>query len=184
MNLRDIDPDFYTGSAHKWPCGPLEAGVLFINARVQSRIWPTVISLYAGETGISKTFEGLGQRDEPAILAFGEAIAFQQQIGVAAIEARARALARALMTALRAIDGVTLYTHPDPARSTTVVTCRPGGVDPRKVAAALFEREGIVCAARTGEDRPGLRFAPHLYTSFAEVDTVAAALRRAVREGA
>ena len=32
VNLSDIDPDFYTGSAHKWPCGPLEAGVLYVNA--------------------------------------------------------------------------------------------------------------------------------------------------------
>ena len=28
-------PDFYTGSAHKWPCGARECGVLYINTRAQ-----------------------------------------------------------------------------------------------------------------------------------------------------
>ena len=32
--LGDIQPDFYSGSAHKWPCGARECGVLYINARV------------------------------------------------------------------------------------------------------------------------------------------------------
>ena len=29
LDLTDIQPDFYTGSSHKWPCGPKEVGVLF-----------------------------------------------------------------------------------------------------------------------------------------------------------
>jgi selenocysteine lyase/cysteine desulfurase len=30
VDLRDIQPDFYSGSAHKWPCGPKEVGVLYV----------------------------------------------------------------------------------------------------------------------------------------------------------
>lgn len=176
VNLRDIDPDFYSGSAHKWPCGPLEAGVLFVNARSQSRLWPTIISLYAGETGISKTLEGLGQRDEPAILAFGEAVAFQQQIGMRAIESRTRALAQQLLAGLGRIPGVELWTHPHPGRSATVVSFRPGTRDPVKLATQLFEAHGIVCAARGGSDRPGLRFSPHLYNSPDEIEQVLACI--------
>jgi selenocysteine lyase/cysteine desulfurase len=181
VNLRDMDPDFYTGSAHKWPCGPLEAGVLFVHARVQSRLWPSVISLYAGETGISKTFEGLGQRDEPSILAFGEAVAFQMQVGLPAIESRTRALARRFADGVRALAGVTVWTHPDPARSTSVVSFRPGTHAPQALAAALFERHGIVCAVRGGEDRGGLRFSPHFYNSMEEVDQAVAAIAEAMQ---
>ena len=31
VNLADIQPDFYSGSAHKWPCGARECGVLFVS---------------------------------------------------------------------------------------------------------------------------------------------------------
>ena len=57
VNLRTMDPDFYSGSAHKWPCGPKEAGVLFVNRRSASRLWPSVYSAYPGAVGISKSFE-------------------------------------------------------------------------------------------------------------------------------
>src|SRR5213594_5103739 len=97
VDLSDMQPDFYSGSAHKWPCGPKENGVLFINRKAHSRVWPSIYSAYPGGVGISKTFEGFGQRDEPAMIAFGEALSFQSKIGRAAIEARARELTRALI---------------------------------------------------------------------------------------
>ena len=65
VDLREMDPDFYSGSGHKWPCGPKEAGVLFINRKSESRIWPSIYSAYPGAIGISKTFESFGQRTSP-----------------------------------------------------------------------------------------------------------------------
>src|SRR4029453_16086405 len=44
----DIQPDFYSGSAHKWPCGPKENGVLYINKSAQSKIWASIFSAYPG----------------------------------------------------------------------------------------------------------------------------------------
>lgn len=181
IDLSDMEPDFYAGSAHKWPCGPLEAGVLYVNPRAQDRLWPTVISLYAGEVGLSKTFEGLGQRDEPSLLAFGEAIGFQARIGLPAIESRARALAQQLKEQLRPLGGVTVWTHADPARSGAVVAMRPASLDPRALAARLFEKDGIVCAVRAGDDRGGLRFSPHFYNSPAEIEAAVSALHRELR---
>jgi hypothetical protein len=56
VDLSDLQPDFYSGSAHKWPCGPREVGLLFVNRRV-APLAPSVISLYAGAVGASKTLE-------------------------------------------------------------------------------------------------------------------------------
>src|SRR6185295_2480887 len=122
VDLSDIQPDFYSGSAHKWPCGPKENGVLFINKNAQSKIWATVYSAYPGSIGISKTFEGFGQRDEPAMIAFGEALKLQTEIGRAQIEKRSRELTQALMTGLKKIDGVTIWTSPEPSRSAAVLS--------------------------------------------------------------
>lgn len=182
VNLREMDPDFYSGSAHKWPCGPKEAGILFINRRSQGRIWPSIYSAYPGAVGISKTFESFGQRDEPAIRAFGEALQLQTRVGRAAIEMRGRELAQALMAGLGKLDGITLWTHPDPARSAAVVSFRPGGLDPDKLTLALYEKE-LVCAKRPGADRGGIRLSPHFYNSRAEVERAVSAVKRWMATG-
>ena len=183
VDLREMDPDFYAGSGHKWPCGPKEAGVLFINRRSASRIWPSIYSAYPGAVGISKTFESFGQRDEPAVQALGEALQFQTKIGRAAIEDRGQELAQALMAGLRKLPEVKVWTHADPARSAAVVSLQPGTLDPLKLTLALYEKDRIVCATRAGADRGGVRFSPHFYNSHAEVERVVAALKRYLATG-
>jgi isopenicillin-N epimerase len=183
VNLRKMDPDFFTGSAHKWPCGPKEAGVLFINRKSENRIWPSLYSAYPGAVGISKTFESFGQRDEPAIRAFGEALRFQVRIGRAVIDRRAQELGQAMIAGLRKIDGVKLWTHPDPARSHAVVSFQPGHLDADKLFHALYVKDRIVCAQRGGPDRGGLRFSPHLYNSHAEVERAVGAVKRQLTTG-
>jgi len=183
VDLSQIQPDFYTGSSHKWPCGPKEVGILYVNARAQRSIHPSIISAYPGAIGVSRSMEAMGQRDEPAIIGFGEAIVFQTKIGPKPIEERSRSLAQALIAGLRRIDGVRLWTHPDPARSGAVVTFQPGNLNIPKLAAALYKNDRIGCATRTGSDRPGIRFSPHIYNTMAEVDRVVAAVAKYVRQG-
>jgi isopenicillin-N epimerase len=183
VDLSDMKPDFFTGSAHKWPCGPKECGLLYVNARVHDRIKPSIVSLYPGEVGISRTMEAFGQRDEPAIVGFGEALALQTQIGRPAIEARARELAQMLMEGLKPIEGVTIWTHRDPGRSAGIVSFQPGNLDIRKLHQALYERDRIACATRGGTDRPGIRFSPHFYNLQSDVDRAVAAVRRYIKQG-
>ena len=183
VDLSAMHPDFYTGSAHKWPCGPKEVGLLYVDARAQHAIQPSVISAYPGAVGVSRTLEAIGQRDEPAIIGFAEAITFQEKIGRRAIETRSRELAQALIAGLRKIEGVQLWTHPDPTRSAAVVTFLPGSLDVRKLAAALYRNDRIGCATRTGSDRPGIRFSPHFYNTMAEVDRAVTATAKYMRQG-
>jgi selenocysteine lyase/cysteine desulfurase len=183
LDLSDIQPDFYTGSSHKWPCGPKEVGVLYVNARVHARIHPSIISAYPGAVGIARTMEAMGQRDEPAIIGFGEALDFQTKIGRTAIEERSRSLGQALIAGLRRIDGVQLWTHPDPSRSGAVVSFRPGSLDVSKLSATLYRNDRIGCATRGGSDRPGIRFSPHIYNTMAEVDRSVAAIAKYMRQG-
>src|SRR5262245_40786391 len=117
VDLSDMQPDFYSGSAHKWPCGPKENGVLFINKNAQSKIWASIYSAYPGRVGVSRSFEGFGQRDEPAMIAFGEALKLQSEIGRGHIEKRSRELTLALMADLKKIDGIKIWTSPEASRS-------------------------------------------------------------------
>jgi selenocysteine lyase/cysteine desulfurase len=181
VDLSAMKPDFYTGSSHKWPCGPKEIGVLFVSQAVQDRLMPSVISLYAGTVGASKTLEAYGQRDDAALASFSAALKFQDDIGRDVIERRSRDLARHLMNALQTIDGVTLYTVPE--HSAAIVVFKPGSLDPRKLGATLLEKDRIVCTTRAGMDRPGLRFSPHFYNTMDEVDRSVAAIKRYTMTG-
>jgi selenocysteine lyase/cysteine desulfurase len=183
VNLGEIRPDFYTGSAHKWPTGPKECGVLFVSKDVHDRVWPSFYGLYGGAVGISRKLEALGQRDDAKLMGFAEALRFRDAIGAAAIERRGRELARALIEGVRRLDGVTLWTDPSPERSAQIVVIRPGTLDPRKLGAALAEKERIVCTVRGGQDRPGLRFSPHLYNTMDEIDRTVGALRKYMATG-
>lgn len=183
LNLSEIRPDFYSGSAHKWPCGPKEVGVLYVNREVHDRIWPSIVGVYTGAVGISRKLEGMGQRDDARMAVFVEGLKFRESIGSKTIEERGRELALALVEGLRKMDGVTLYTDTSPGRSGSIVVFRPGNLDPRRLGAALEERDRIVCTVRAGQDRPGLRFAPHLYNTMDEIDRALAAIRRYLASG-
>ena len=178
VDVTKMQPDFYSGSAHKWPCGPKEIGLLYVRRDVQGRLAPSIVSLYGGQVGISRTHEALGQRDEGALAAVGAAFRFQQEIGMATIEKRARQLAQHLVAGLRQVPGVTFLTQPEPDRSAAVVVFKPASVDPRQLVATLYEKERIACASAGGAARPSVRFSPHFYNTMEEMDRTLAAVKK------
>ena len=182
VDLSHVKPDFYTGSMHKWPCGPKEKGVLYVNAAVQSRIHPSVVGVYGGQVGISRTLEANGQRDDASIAAVADGLKFQGAIGRQVIERRARQLGQALMDGLKKLPGVRLWTDPDPTRSAAIVIFQPGSLDVRKLGAALTA-DGIICTARTGAQNPGLRMAPHFYNTMDEIERAVGAIRKYLASG-
>ena len=183
VNLRDMDPDFYSGSAHKWPCGARECGVLFVNARVHDRIWPASYSAYPGAVGISRRMEAFGQRDEATMIAFAEALAFQEQIGRKAIQHRGWALADRFVDGIRKVPGFKLFTSADADRRGPVVTFEPGTLDRVKLVAALYEQHRIAITTGGGAGRAGVRVSPHLYNTTEEIDRLVDALAEYARRG-
>ena len=117
------------------------------------------------------------------MIAFGEALAFQNRVGRRAIEARARELATQLIAGLGNLPGVTVWTSPKPELRAAVVSFQPGTLDANKLATALYEKDKVAVATRGGQDRGGLRASPHLYNSPAEIDRLVSALARYLQAG-
>ena len=140
VDLSVIQPDFYSGSAHKWPCSSRESGVLFVNKRSHDKIWPSIYSAYPGGIGLSRTFEGFGQRDDATHVAFGEALAFQTKVGRPEIELRSRTLARQIIAGLSKIPDVKIWTSSNPALNGAVVSFQPGNLNAQKLATALYHQ--------------------------------------------
>ena len=173
VDLSDIKPDFYSGSGHKWPCGPKEVGVLYVNKAMTAKLWASTISAGSGPIGISKVVESYGQRDEPAIMAFAEALRIQTTIGRKAIENRSRELTQHLMEGLSKIDSIKLLTHRDPARSVATVRIQHS-MNGQKLTAALFEKDRL--AFQGGGN--SLRISPHFFNLHEEIERTVAALKR------
>jgi selenocysteine lyase/cysteine desulfurase len=182
VDLSDIQPDFYSGSAHKWPCGPKETGVLFVNKSIQERFWPSIYSAYKGREGLAQTHEGLGQRDTPAIHAFGQQIEFLRKIGQEKIEERSGNFATEIIEELQKINDINIFTSNERALRSAVVTFRPANLEPAKVVKAL-EEDGIVAANQGGKDWAGVRFSPHFYNSNSDVERAVGAIRRYLQKG-
>ena len=183
VNIADMSPDFYTGSAHKWPCGARECGVLYINTRVHKQIWPSIYSAYPGAVGISRTFESFGQRDEATMIAFRTALEFQTTVGRDKIEQRSRALTQQLIAGLSKLPEVKVWTSPNPALNAAVVSFQAGSLNSQKLGAALYQNEKIGTAGRGGGDRGGLRASPHFYNTPEEIDRLVSAVGKYLKSG-
>ena len=183
VNLTEMSPDFYTGSAHKWPCGARECGVLYINTRAHKQVWPSIYSAYPGAVGISRTFESFGQRDEATMIAFRTALEFQTHVGREAIEKRSRALTQQLIAGLAKLPDVKVWTSPNPTLNAAVVSFQPGSLNSGKLGQLLYEKDKIGTAGRGSGDRGGLRASPHFYNTPEEIDRLVSAVGRYLKSG-
>ena len=142
VHLAEIGPDFYTVAPQVAVRRPRVRRAL-LNARAQKNIWPSIYSAYSGAVGISRTFEGFGQRDEATMIAFREALDFQTKVGRAAIEKRSRELANQLIAGLSKLPDVKVWTSPNPSLNAAVVSFLPGSLNSQKLGQALYEKDKI-----------------------------------------
>ncbi len=177
VDLRDIGCDSYSASAHKWPMGPLEAGMLYVRAESIPRVWPAIVTAgWSDELKGARKFEVLGQRDDPRIVAFEAAVDFLNLLGMKNVEARMRALATHLKRGLKEIPAVELRTNLEPELSGGVVRFGIRGMPVKKAYDTLWTRHRI-SAAESGGDAGGIRLCPHVYNSTEELDRAIAAVR-------
>ncbi len=169
VNLRDLGVGSYSASAHKWFCGPKEAGVLYVKADRIPHIWPNIVAPGWGDDvdpdpkGARK-FESMGQRDDSCLAAVGTTVDFHRHIGHDRVEARVLELATQLKTGLRDA-GVSLVTPMEPSLSGGVCIVEVPAKARRAVLNAMYDEHGIA-----GSTAGGLRLCPHLYNTEEHVE--------------
>ncbi len=116
VNLKDLGCDSYSASAHKWPMGPLEAGVLFVRSERIGQLSPSIVSAgWSNSLKGARKFEAVGQQDDPRVASLEAAVDLLNLIGIRQVEARIRSLASRAKHALAAMANVELKTDLSPS---------------------------------------------------------------------
>ena len=169
LDLRELDVDSYSASAHKWYMGPKEVGLLYVRESRIAEIWPSVVAPGWGdgpETSLvgARKFESLGQRDDAALAGLGVTAELHDLIGPDRIGQRIVQLAQYLKQGL-AEAGLALLTPMAPQLSHGVCIARLDPARRGNTVNRLYEEYGIA-AAPTG----GLRLCPTIYNTLEHID--------------
>jgi selenocysteine lyase/cysteine desulfurase len=178
VDLRQLDCDSFSASAHKWFMGPREVGLLYVRQPHVERIWPNCVSIpwgaeVAPSVAGARKFEAFGQRNDAAIAALGDAVGFHEAHTPAAMEHRATALAQRLRDGLSDLQVSFVSPLQADFRSNVVILAAPpenGGA----LVQHMLREAGIIVAAVGG-----LRLTPHVYNTEDHIDRAIAAVASA-----
>lgn len=117
LSLNDLPCDFYTASCHKWLCGPLGTGFLYVHPEHQSSISPVMQSwgrlLPAIPKRWDEEFYWSGTRDPSGYLAIPAAIDFMNLIGLNKFRMISHQLAQVVRHRLESLTGETAWVPDD-----------------------------------------------------------------------
>jgi selenocysteine lyase/cysteine desulfurase len=170
--LDDLGCDFFVAGTHKWVFGPRGTGVLCArDAAAWEHVRPTIPPFGVQTTpGLAMTPGGFHSFEMRWALA--DAFRFLRQVGQPRIAARTRELAGRLKEGLSGVDRVTVHTPLSPELSAGIVAFSVAGMEPRTVAARLFERGVVVTPSTYG--RRSVRATPSIINTPEEVDRLVA----------
>jgi isopenicillin-N epimerase len=178
--IGDLDCDYYGASLHKWLMGPVGAGVLWMNKKHLSKIWP-LVPPPAFATGMMK-YQWSGTYPEFISAAVAKAIDFHEKLGADKKEARIRYLTEYWRNKLEALPEVKFYTNSSPDASCGLGIFEWKGIDLKEVQKELWEKEKILVQFMDGGERApelkGIRVTPNVYTSTTELDQFVSSLRK------
>lgn len=175
---KDLDCDYYGVSLHKWTCGPLGTGMLYVRSEKIPSIWPLMAAGKEMDGNIRK-FEEIGTHPAATHNALGAAIMFNESLGVHRKAARLRALHRRWLEPLQRYDNVKFMSNvSDTSNWCGIIVVNIDGTDLDKMQNYLFDKHRIFTVGISHAQFRGLRITPTVYTRASEMDEFAHAMER------
>jgi selenocysteine lyase/cysteine desulfurase len=111
------------------------------------------------------------------VAALEAAIDFLQMVGIRNIETRVQALTNRAKVELAKLPNVRLKTNLEAGLSGGVVKFRVTNMPTKAAYDTLWEKHRLAIAITPAGDSEGLRFSPHIYNSFEDIDRAVAAVK-------
>lgn len=184
LDLRAIDPDFYTGNCHKWMLGPKGSGFLYTRRELQPMVEPLVVSWGWGQdspfcsgTKYLDYFEWAGTNDPSAYLSVPAAIRFQEEHDWPEVQERCR---RILAEGIEKLNNLTgqdpLYTPQAEPFAQMAVARLPAIRDLPGLQAGLLQRFRIEVPCIEWNGQGFIRISVQGYNTRDDLDALVAAL--------
>jgi len=197
VDIRALDPAYYTGNLHKWVCAPKGAAFLYVRRDLQPRVRPPVISHGANSPRTDRSrfhleFDFTGTDDPTAFLVVPECLHFLGGLfpgGWNELRRRNRELAlkaRTILYDALAIDEPAPESMIGTLAAVPIPPLKPGerpdriGIDP--LQRTLFEQHHIEVPIMPfpAPPRRVLRVSAQAYNEVGEYETLARQLRQLV----
>jgi selenocysteine lyase/cysteine desulfurase len=172
VDFKALNADYYTGSAHKWLCGPKGTGILVIRRDRLEGVTPAYVG--GGSLGGDFPYAQLGQpesirvqfapnaakyeygmRNPVVYYGLNRAIDYLNEIGLEAIAAHEREMADRLKSRLGEMPGVRVQTPRSWEASSAIVNFGIDGVPGKELSKRLWDEFKIV--QRAVRDPDGVR---------------------------
>jgi isopenicillin-N epimerase len=185
VDLRAIDPDYWSGNLHKWAAAPRGTAGLYARPGLREQLRSFPVSWREPE-GFPYTFSFVGTMDQTAWLSAPAGLAFFGELGWEAVRARNNALARTGQQLIAESIGASLEGMPgerDPEAYALPMRLIPLDAvgDDRDACLALMDRLAeefaIEVPIDTWNGRALLRVSAQLYNSEADYERLAGVLK-------
>jgi len=165
VDVRDMDVDFLAASPHKWVQAPKGTGLLYMKTEHRDRVRPMWVTAGQVPRGTIRVYEDYGTRDSPGLLAFGDALDFQQRLGAAAKLDRYRTMRERFRQATDASPSLRWLSPSSWELSSSLYLIEFTGRRSADVLASTGESDGVVFRAFRTQGLDGGRISPNLVTT-------------------
>lgn len=171
FSIRDVDPDFYASSPHKWLHAPQGTGMLYMRKEWRTKLWPTEASGDWDKLELGATrFNHLGTLDESRYAGLLTALQFHNALGPDRVYARIAEMRTYLVRQLSGNPRVRLVSPLD-SRAAGMVSFQVDGIPALALQKRLGERN-IRTRVISEYDYGYMRLSPNVYTSIGDLDHV------------
>lgn len=167
--ISELNCDYLGTSLHKWMCGPLGSGMLFIRKEKISGIWP-LLSADKPESDDIRKFENLGTRSFPTEQAIHVALDFHNRIGTNRKRARLLFLRNYWINRVQDFNGVNILSPSNPELSCALGGVIVEGKTPQQLEAFLLDKHKIHTVAIEWESLKCVRITPNVFTLTSDLD--------------
>jgi isopenicillin-N epimerase len=178
VDLRALDPDYWTGNLHKWCCAPKGAAVLYVRAALRETTHPLVLSHWAGQ-GFTAEFDWSGTHDPTAWLTAPAALGLLADLGWETVRGYGAALARWGADRIASVAGAAA---PVPAGRHLQMALVDAGLPSYAAAEALrdamWAADRVEVGAAGWRGRGWLRISAAAYNAAGDYERVATALAK------
>ncbi len=163
--------DVYATSPHKWVQAPKGLGAAYINKKLFKSLQPMWVT-WGQERwhGSVRVFEDYGTRNFPALMALGDALHFQAQLGAVKKLERYQALWRHTMAKVDATSGLVWKSPRNWDLSGSLYSIGIKHAKASDTAKVLFEKHGVVVRPFDDPQLNSLRVSPNVFTTEAEIN--------------